>query len=829
MLFCCICIKKVSAQNPTLGIGLESLTMNKGTIDVKVLTEIIMEKQKELKQEALKRFMLKLFPETNYTTKFYVQNCLTILLNEKNPQVIEKEILELTTNYALVLGIAAAYHNMHLDDNIAKYFVENKNHISAYRFKNAISHQIIPSNRLKYINERLSRTDSIIDSLLNKNSTDKAALDLEVKRKRLDRRSKRKQIEENIDLRQKPSVETFPFGLLCDVVASSLSEMPELRDKGFFKKAINYKEDNFYKGLSNPIERRFRGKLDTLQNEVRETVRPYIVSYDVIKAFFKNKLDQQGGATIKATLISSYSSKFLEIAGGIDSISKIIPEGQKFGEFVKSGMKPVKELGDLQFKLQQFVTTLKALKKELKGQQELTPGDSTKIDSAGKAAYQLEKAKYDLEYAKLKGSISNLQAIAKQFYDSVRIVKIKDKPIEQLISYAVNDTLVVENLIKGIELQTTTVGTLLVDSALSLIMKGNLHDAFLSDVLYKMSKLQGFTLTSANAVNNTELEKYSQNLSEFFIKLSKFSQQESISLKDINYIDDEIIPHFIKYTILFPGDRTQLSKNIRQFQLLSTLLKIKAITDVGEIRTYKKELINLFGFISNLDNLDKAESYQFILNLMQSTDQHLEQNLEEGKFKEVYLLFTNAIKKYTLINTNEQYVSIDVVSFLTEMQQYFDRNNTSRFGLYLTLGLSQNFFISPVTLPEDIRINNVGFASEKLGLKFRLHSFNRYRGYENAIKTDINLNKRAPFINEIYFIAYGSGLLYSIANTATETKFDYAHAGGGFGLRFYNSLDLNLVAGFPFIKGQSPWKNAFWGIGLDIPLGEYLEKLGSKK
>ena len=82
--------------------------MNKGTIDVQVLTEIIMEKQRELKQEALKRFMFKMFPETNYTTKFYVQNCLNILLNEKNPQVIEKEILELTTNYALALGVTQA-------------------------------------------------------------------------------------------------------------------------------------------------------------------------------------------------------------------------------------------------------------------------------------------------------------------------------------------------------------------------------------------------------------------------------------------------------------------------------------------------------------------------------------------------------------------------------------------------------------------------------------------------------------------------------------------------------------------------------------------------
>src|SRR5690606_2760930 len=96
-----------TAQSPSLAVGLETLTLNKGQIDVAALTEIIMEKQRELKQEALKRFMFKLFPQTNYTSKYYVQNCLHILLNEKNPQVIEKEILELTTNYALAMGVAS--------------------------------------------------------------------------------------------------------------------------------------------------------------------------------------------------------------------------------------------------------------------------------------------------------------------------------------------------------------------------------------------------------------------------------------------------------------------------------------------------------------------------------------------------------------------------------------------------------------------------------------------------------------------------------------------------------------------------------------------------
>ena len=93
---------------------------------------------------------------------------------------------------------------------------------------------------------------------------------------------------------------------------------------------------------------------------------------------------------------------------------------------------------------------------------------------------------------------------------------------------------------------------------------------------------------------------------------------------------------------------------------------------------------------------------------------------------------------------------------------------------------------------------------------------------------DIYLNKKAPFINELYAIVYGSGLLYTLANTTTNENFDFPHVGAGVGMRFYNALDVNLIIGFPFVKNYNFGDNAFYGIGLDIPLGEYLEKLGSK-
>ena len=267
---------------------------------------------------------------------------------------------------------------------------------------------------------------------------------------------------------------------------------------------------------------------------------------------------------------------------------------------------------------------------------------------------------------------------------------------------------------------------------------------------------------------------------------------------------------------------------ISNINIIIPLLKIKALQgiDLGE---YNEELMTLFEFIANLNNLDKAETFTSIIDMLRTGSGKVEDNLKDDKFKDEYIIFINAIKKYTLVNTTENYVEVDVASFLNDIQTHFKKNNTSRFNLYLTLGLNENIFLgkSNFQFPDSTeKIKNIGFASEKLGLEIRLCSFTKYRGYENTIKNDVYLNKKAPFINNLHAVIYGSGLLYSIANTATSENFDFAHLGIGFGIRFYNALDVNIIVGFPFVKNSHFGDNAFAGIGLDIPLGEYLEKLG---
>ncbi len=294
--------------------------------------------------------------------------------------------------------------------------------------------------------------------------------------------------------------------------------------------------------------------------------------------------------------------------------------------------------------------------------------------------------------------------------------------------------------------------------------------------------------------------------------------------------EEKIIPEFLRLGAALSLDSAKLNKRIQNFNVLSKMLKVQSITQIPAKFRYNRSLLEVLKFVSNLGDLDKAETYEDMLNMFDHANNLIIDNLEDEEFKRTYILFSSAMKNYTLVNTEKQYVEIDVASFLNDLQQYYGRNNKSIIGLYLTLGLNQNFFFRQVSIPgEQDGIKNIGFASEKLGLKLRFNKIKNYNGLENTILTDVNLNTNAPFVNEWYGIVYGSGLLYSIANSSTYSNFDYPHVGLGTGIRFYNALDVNFIVGFPFIKNESMFRNAFVGIGLDIPLGEYLEKIGNRK
>jgi len=861
-----------SQVGPTLGIGLETLTMNKGTIDVEVLTKIIMEKQKELKKEALKRFMFKMFPDTNYTTRFYVQNSLNILLNEKNPQVIEKEILELTTNYAIALGVTTAYVNKKFTDitvkteqNKIKQDIKNNSQnawISFLDKKNSTEQKEKDAVRFdydqiyaemnniednnKYLRDaynKFRKFNQKFNTALKKEDFEKAKKLLQKRDNQLNK-IKRIAYKKNIALPKNETVETgdaiLTFGQNLDLVSSALSKNDKLRKKGFFKNKIDYTDEQPY-FISE--------KEDTLRiYKINQTVDLYVYNYDIIKAFItdldtidvknpnifsvlKNKYSNQisSGSKISNILknnntliLNDYAVEFNEL----NSMKNAYSDFQKLFHASQNYLKELQNNPDFEKKYSNYVILRESYTK-MSDNYLLITNLNNKYNVFDKNKIKIDFKNNDNKYKNIDYQYNELKKLS----DTLAI-KLAKKNIDEEIN-AINWT--------SIPAFGNETGKL-DESIKSSINKITDSDLFFRGYLtYIISEIENnqYIKDQSNLSSNSlseERQKISETISELYGKLSDLRKNQDYSYSDVDYIESQLLKKLIEAKNLAGNisnpnvyeNLIDLTKN------LTPLLKIKILAqrklDKSNIR-YDKELLTLFEFIGNLGRLDKADTYSSIIDLIRENNGKITEELPNGAFKESYKIFVNGIKKYTLINPNaeKEYVEIDVVSFLSDLQQYYDRNNPSKFSLYLTLGLNQNFFINKFQFPDsNEKISTVGFASEKIGVKYKLMDFKKFRGYENVIKSDVYLNKRSPFINEWYLTLYGSGLLYSLANTSTNQNFNFAHAGLATGLRFYNALDFNVLIGFPFVKNQRFGSNAFFGLGLDIPLGEYLEKLGSK-
>lgn len=799
--------------SPTLGVGLSELTMKKGTIDVEVLTEIIIEKQKELKKEALKRFLFDRFPAGNFATKYYIQNCIYTLMNEKNPQVIKKEIMELTTNYSIALGLAVVY-----DCNSLDYDLQDP---AIRKLLTQINSDIKEGCK---INKFFQLSDTISGSL--------------------------------------------DYKLLVDIVSLSLSNSEKIRNKGFYKNSINYMQGRqyFYLTRNSPS---MRENLKNLGDKITAQIDKYILNYDIIQEFY-TRYKGTKSRDIKDALLKDYNneilalysnSSFSEVLLRLSPDKKLNPAFLTYSIDIESyniKKKQNDNFSSLKTNLTQLIDLLKQLNQNniklnvaadlikhenfaLKEDSLINPKEiQKKLQNSTLSALQNDNLQTQITYyndnkavnldlqKKIYESKNNITAISKFTLKTPSLLDNKNLDNIEYLQKFLND---LEDKSVNYTADEITIAENKVKADLTVIFQQDdfLHlylRFLLNNLLNKQDLILGLDLKTQEGLGITK--EYSESVSSFYAKLETIANKNSVTIADINYIEKQIIPQFLKFSIL--AEKSDITKTITNLRILNNLLKLKIINDANSDGgfEYNAKLNNIFTFISNLDKLNKVETYQSVISLIQENNENVAKCLPT-RFQPIYTLFINGIKKYTLLNTNEQYIEVDVVSFLNDLQLYYNKENKSWFSLYFTLGISENFFPKSLTLPGSTKpIDNIGFASEKLGLQFTCYSFGKDRQFKNMVKDKVYTNNKNPFINKIYCIVYASGLLYTLANTTTNENFDFPHLGIGGGLRFYNALDFNISYALPFIDGQKFGKNGFFSIGLDIPLGEYLERLGKK-
>lgn len=129
----------------------------------------------------------------------------------------------------------------------------------------------------------------------------------------------------------------------------------------------------------------------------------------------------------------------------------------------------------------------------------------------------------------------------------------------------------------------------------------------------------------------------------------------------------------------------------------------------------------LLDFITRLDELDKVETYQFILKTLRDASE-----IFEDRKLGVYLkTIIENIDTYTILNTKDNKVEIAVEDIITRLYEKYANRQSSIFGLYFSVGINQSIssnFTYQSLLPNSsgFRIDSlksVAFVSEKIGLK----------------------------------------------------------------------------------------------------------------
>lgn len=822
-------------NNPTLSVGVEALTFGKGTIDIDALRTVLIRKQNEIKREGVKRFVYKKLPKYNYTSKLFLQNVIEVLINEKNQNIIEKELLELTTNYSLILGFSKIYSSINTDENSAyqKYLnhfqIElNQPDIAKQFYVDIVGSELSSHSQLKKrgffdMDSKIDYKKSRIYKDIKDNNPSLEDSIIAPLRKNIDTlittyfESSRyiKEIIDYKDLSKINDLSTYFIGQLTPRFFTENSLLAEYAGDyknndllGMIKIAHtlkNLKTD--FRILNEKIENIKQKDIDFIEFEIE-------VTDDSI--YSEDKLEK---------LLANVSSNKAILENYIELCSQIILNSKS----VHNNLKKIKNTNLSFIENESSYISLKSTA-ESNTRRLTVIGENIEsiitLSEAFTEDYQTQKYKLNI-----KGSALN------QWYKDIESHMDKiivDFDASKLDVFNNNSLVIFENKFK-IEEKEVKKKELSNNSALLSYILKSVSD----DLLSKNFNNKDSLLIRENADFFTDL----------YMNSRRISQKDKLTINDVLYFEKSVLPKLVKAKILVTDGINDglINSALEATRNLIPLMKYSLTPPEFESIKTEKKIISFFEFIGSINKLDKANTFTYILNLLDESHSYfLEINSlgsngsnsteESLEFKLIYEKIINAIDKYTIINSKEEIIEIDVLSFLTTIVNDYNKENSyNRNELYFTIGFSQNVFIKNYNITNEAGSKNlkgIGFASEKIGYKYNFLKFNSGK-FDNYAEPSIGYSKEIkepnPFVNEMYFIVYGSGLLYKIANLTTNEEFNFPHIGIGTGFRFYNALDVSFSIGFPFIDNQKFGNNAFMGLSMDIPIGEYLLTLGKNK
>lgn len=351
-----------------------------------------------------------------------------------------------------------------------------------------------------------------------------------------------------------------------------------------------------------------------------------------------------------------------------------------------------------------------------------------------------------------------------------------------------------------------------------------------------LSRLKGLNLPLEDKVIS---EKNKQLIHDLVLVLNK-QEIDDYDLDNLHhYLQKKVIPDLITFNLEVSG---KLNFLISDLEKLADYLKDKALSNICGDDKSISQLGNFLRLIEMLNSLDRVETYDYIFKFLVDVGNIMGSN----QAKIIINALANGVDKYMIIDSGNNKLKIDVISFASDIYRRFAQNNhRSPVGVYFSVGLNNGFTTAALKDAFADRPSSIYFASEKVGLKWKCFDFkkrndladfdldlakikdSKSKNYVRKARRRSSRIDRAPLVNNIYTFATVSGLLYQIEALNSEDDFNDPFYSLGFGAEFFNSLDFNLTYAVPF--NQPDLGKGLINLGFDVKLFEYLTRLSEKR
>ncbi len=736
------------AQIASLYAGLSGIVAKKSEVDVELLTQIIVDKQQEVKKEFARRTILNEVNKGSYAFSSFANQSFDILFNTTNKTAASRKLIESSANLALSYGFAEFYLQA------SRRLLKNKD--LADVFLAADTTIVSLSEKQKWLLYL-----SVIDSTTKQVAWDGKNLASIAPKTILNEYlelSRAKHISKTEQINRKAIDSSSIDGLVAMVNDSViykqiLSEYPEMLTVVYsqYNKMMPGSNSNIY-------------MLDKLKPD--DSKSQYALNVLLIDLFFDVLLNTEQVAGLGFyTSESSVNYRQYQL-------------GNKYINYTNANPNTA------------LTAALKKLYARVLGEVHLLFKTYTLI--------------HDIAQKEL--SISQMLKLYAPYHNDTSF----DKACNEILGLQANLS----------KFNTTVKGSFSLDS---LILETNELFTRIKQISFDITSLKkDSSQFIASGYKNDDLLYFSRKAYPTITKLSFVLN--GVDKSYVNYLDT--VYRYLLYTNI-----NYLNSQLMKQNSALAYQKVNAFSDFVSLLT-------------NLNDLDKASSYEAILNIIQNA------GAIYGNPSQVKAIncFVNNIEKYTTINTQKNEIYVDVESIILAIYNRYANQENHRLDFYFSLGLNQSFSLGSgfKNIALDT-LNTLGFAAEKIGLKLKLINFKNIRSYEPGEEAPIifcvkkkikdgEVRSRVPIVSDIHALLFGSGLLYNIVNTKTSTQFSSYLLGFGLGVSLYNGLDAHICVNYP-LGVDAPFREVFlpsnqfqlFTFSFDIKLGEYLAALAKKK